>query len=669
MDEIEEETTPTEVKFKLDKKKILADFKADQKAAEVKKITLDKVVQIWKDEYDGKPYGNEVEGKSKIISRDIKKQSEWQHASLIDPFVSTSDIISCSPVTYEDRAAAEQNQLVLNTQFCRQFNRFSFMTKAIKVLDREGTVVIQCGWEYEDREVEVEVPQFMINPMTGEQIQMGTTTEKQLQVVKNQPTAKVCRNEDVYIDPTCMDNMDECQFVIYRYETNMSTLRSDGRYKNLDKIGNTASEATNHPDNYYTEDKTYFKFNDNPRKKIIVHEYWGNYDVDGDGIVEPVVCVWVDSTIIRLEANPYPDKKIPFIIVPFSSVPFQMQGEANAELLSSTQKVKTAILRGIIDNMAQSTNGQKGIKKGSLDTANRKKYLEGKNFEFNSSAGDFFEGHYNEIPASAFNMFTMMSGEAESITGVKSFGNGIGGASLGSSATAARGALDATATRRLNLVRNISENMLKPLLRKWMSYNSEFLDEEQVFRITNSEFITIKRDDLMGLIDIDIEVSTSEDNAAKAQELAFLLQTVGPSEDPGIRKILMAQVMKLHKMPDVAKQLMEYQPQPDPMQQKIQGLEIQKLEAEIAERQSRAQENGVDMRLKTAKATLDEAKARETHEKADSLALTFLERESGADKQFEMDKQEQTRLAGMDDKAMKNMHDERMLKLQPKKTG
>ena len=44
-------------------------------------------------------------------------------------------------------------------------------------------------------------------------------------------------NEDIFIDPTCMDNMDECQFVIYRYETDLSTIKSDGRYKNLDKIG------------------------------------------------------------------------------------------------------------------------------------------------------------------------------------------------------------------------------------------------------------------------------------------------------------------------------------------------------------------------------------------------------------------------------------------------
>jgi len=637
------------------KSDVLAACKADMKAAEIKKKALDGKIAIYRKEFNGDPYGNEVKGRSQIVSRDIKKQSEWQHASIKDPFVSTPDIIKCSPVTFEDSEAAIQNELVLNTQFCRQFDRYNFLTKALKVFDREGTVVVMTGWDYEDAEEEVEVPVMGINPITGEQVQMGTRTEKQTVVKKNQPTAKVCRNEDIFIDPTCMDNVDEAQFFIHRYETNISALRADGRYKNLDKINLTSASATNSGDNYYPEDPTYFRFQDDPRKKIIVQEYWGNYDMNEDGIAEAIVCVWVYDTIIRMESNPYPDGKPPFIVVPFSSVPFQMQGEATAELLSDTQKVKTAILRGIIDNMAQSTNGQKGMKKGALDVINRRKFLAGENFEFNNSPTDFFDGSYNQIPGTAFDMFTLMSNEAESMTGVKSFSQGMSGGSLGGSATAARGALDATASRRMDIVRNISENLVKPLLRKWMSYNSEFLDEEQVMRITNDQFVQIRKDDLEGNIDIDITVSTAEDNSSKAQELAFMLQTMGPNEDPGIRKIILADICRLHKMPDLAKKIEEYQPQADPYAEQMKQLEMQKLQSEVAERQSRAQENGVDMRLKSAKADLDEAKARATHSSADMTDLNFLEKESGADKAHEMDKMNMQHNGDMDKEALRGM--------------
>jgi hypothetical protein len=619
------------------KSEVLAACKADMKAAEIKKKTLDGKIQIYKKEHNGEPYGNEVKGRSQIVSRDIKKQDEWQHASIKEPFVSTPDIIKCSPVTFEDKPAAEQNELVLNTQFCRQFDRYNFMTKALKVLSREGTLVVMTGWDYEESEEMVEVPIIGINPITNEQVQMGTRKEKQLVVKKNQPTAKVCRNEDIFMDPTCMDNVDEAQFFVHRYETNLSALKSDGRYKNLDKINLSSAEATNNGDNYYPEDPTYFRFRDDPRKKIIVHEYWGNYDVNEDGIAEPIVCVWVNDTIIRMESNPYPDGKPPFIVVPFSSVPFQMQGEAPAELLSDTQKVKTAILRGVIDNMAQSTNGQKGIKKGALDVVNRRKFLNGENFEFNNSPTDFYDGSYNQIPSSAFDMFTLMNNEAESMTGTKAFG-AVGNSSM--SATASKGALDATAVRRMDIVRNVSENLVKPLLRKWMVYNSEFLDEKQVMRITNEKFVEIKRDDLDGDIDIDIAVSTAEDNASKAQELSFMLQTTAQGMDPALHNIILGEIARLQKMPDLAKKIETYQPQPDPIQQQMQQLQLQMLQAQLVNEQAKGADHQVDAQLKAAKAATEQAKARAMHSESDMIDLDFLEKESGADKQHEMNMQQ-----------------------------
>ena len=107
--------------------------------------------------------------------------------------------------------------------------------KSLKVLATEGTLVIQTGWDYEDEEIETMVDKVVNHPITGEEI-IVTSKEKVTKVKRNQPTAVVCRNEDIYLDPTCMDDMDKCQFVIHRHETDLSTLKADGRYKNLDKI-------------------------------------------------------------------------------------------------------------------------------------------------------------------------------------------------------------------------------------------------------------------------------------------------------------------------------------------------------------------------------------------------------------------------------------------------
>ena len=645
--------------MKINKAELLSALKSDLKAASILKKDMDSKIFEWRREYHGEPYGNEVKGKSAIVSRDIKKQSEWQHASIIDPFVSTSEVIRCHPITAEDAPAARQNELLLNTQFCRKFDRYNFMSKAVKVLDMEGTLVVQTGWDYEDEEVTTMAEVVVYDEVSGQEVIVEEEVTETI-VKKNQPTAKVCRNEDVYIDPTCQDNLDDAQFVIYRYESDLSTLRQDGRYKNLEKLDR--HELPDYDTDYYPEDKTYFKFNDKPRKKFLVYEYWGNYDVDGDGIAEPIVCAWVNDTIIRLQSNPYPDGKPPFIVVPFNSIPFKIHGEANAELIGDNQKIKTAIIRGIIDNMAQSNNGQVGVRKASLDPTNKRRFLEGKNFEYNGSPNDFWQGSYNSIPGSAFDMIGLMNNEIESLTGVKSFSGGINGGSLGSTATGARGALDATATRRMNIVRNIAENLVKPLMRKWMSYNAEFLEDEEVIRVTSEEFVPVRRDDLEGRIDIDITISTAEDNAAKSQELSFLLQTLGPNEDPAIRRELMADIMELMRMPEQAKRIREYQPEPDPVGERLRQLELErmmlenaKLKSEIERNMARAGEDQVDILLKQNKAAVEAAKARKLETDADLGDLRFIKEDEELDHKHKLELKEFERLANLDNLAFQKM--------------
>lgn len=614
---------------KLTQAEVLSALKADMKSADTLRLEMETRVEQWKAEYDGEPYGNEEKGKSSLVSRDIKRQDEWQHASVKDPFVSNQDMIRCNPVTFEDRLAAEQNELILNYQFTRQFNRYRFMTDVIKLFYKEGTVVVKTCWKYEDEKEKVMMPVYAIDPMSGQPYVAQEVEVEQIKVLVNRPDAEICRLNDIYIDPTCKGNLDNAQFVIHRYESDLSTLRKAGKYKNLEKLAKNVAGIDEA--DYDDEDDTDFRFGDIARKKVLVYEYWGNFDVDNDGIAEPIVCTWVENTILQLQSNPFPDQKIPFVIASNNSIPFVTHGEANAELIGDNQKISTAIKRGIMDNMANSNNSQKGIPTGMLDAVNKKRFLNGKNFEFNGTASNLFEGSYNQIPGSVFQVLDMINNDSESMLGVKSFSGGINGAGLGNTATSARGALDAVSIRRLDIVRNIAENIIKPMMRKWVAYNSEFLQEEEVIRITNEEFQPIKRDDLAGQIDIHIEVSTAEDDSNKAQGLSFLLQTLGQQLPPDLMNLLMSQIAKLNKMPDLAKQLQEYQPQPDPIVQRMRELEVMKLEAEIMERKSRAIENQADLRLKTANAVLAESRAGLLQSDTDLKDLEFTKRAQGDD--------------------------------------
>jgi len=430
--------------------------------------------------------------------------------------------------------------------------------------------------------------------------------------------------------------MEKAQFVIHRYESDISSLRKSKKYKNLIKLAkNISADSTSTPhtggDDFDPTDDTDFVFADVARKKLIIYEYWGNYDINNTGIAEPIVCTWVDDIIIQLESNPYPSQDIPFIVLANNSIPFKLYGEANAELIGDNQKISTAIKRGILDNMAGSNNAQKGIRNGALSALNKKRFLNGKNFEFNGSAADFYEGNYNAIPNSVFNVMNMVNSETDSMTGTKGFSSGIDGGALGSTAKAAGGVLDAVSVRRLDIVRNIAENLVKPLMRKWMSYNSEFLRPEEVIRVTNDEFVPIKRDDLKGMVDINIHVSTAEDNDAKAKELAFMLQTGQQTMDAGSLKLIQIELFRLKKMPELAKALEEYEPTPDPYVEEMKILEKEKLKAEIRERNSRASENAVDIRAKNAQAALNEARARELDSSTDLKDQEFTRKADGTE--------------------------------------
>ena len=100
-------------------------------------------------------------------------------------------------------------------------------------------------------------------------------------------------------------------------------------------------------------------------------------------------------------------------------------------------------------------------------------------------------------------------------------------------------------------------------------------------------------------------------------------------------QIILADIARLRKMPDLAKQIKEYQPQPNPMAEQKAQLEMQLLQAQIANETAKAQENAVDVEFKKAKTQTELSKSRSINSKADLDDLTFVEQESGVNRQHE----------------------------------
>lgn len=613
-------------------------------------------------------------GRSKIVPKLIRKQAEWRYAALTEPFLSTNDVFNVIPVTWEDKPAAVQNELVLNNQFNTKIDKIKFIDEYVRAAVDEGTVIVRVGWDYEDVIEVVDVTDFQYVPVQDQAvfdqlqqaiqvvqndpsqrdsmpeellasidaslqsnqpiqaISIGSHQEEQVKVIKNQPTVDVCDYRNVIIDPTCNGDIDKASFVIYSFETSLSELKKDGKYSNLDKIRTTNASVLSEPD-YASHDESSFSFKDKPRQKFVAYEYWGFWDIDGSGIVKPIVCTWVNDTIIRMDENPFPDKKLPFVLVQYLPKRKSIYGEPDGSLLEDNQKIAGAVTRGMIDIMGRSANGQMAIRKDALDVTNKRKFDQGMDYEFNANVDprQAFHMHtYPEIPQSAQFMLQMQNQEAESLTGVKAFTGGISGQALGDTATGIRGALDATSKRELGILRRLAEGV-KQIGRKFIAMNAEFLSDVEVIRITNEQFINVRKDDLPGNFDLKLDISTAEADNQKAQELAFMLQTMGNNMDPNMSKMILADIAKLRKMPELAKQIKDYQPQPDPMAVKKAELEIALLEAQVRNENAKALENAVDVELKKAKTQSELAQAGAVKAKADLDDLTFVERQQGID--------------------------------------
>ena len=670
----------------------VADLNNDLLAAEPTHKTHVNNTEKWLQKLAGHLNVKIPEGRSKVQPKLIRKQAEWRYSSLEEPFLSTQDLFDIDPRTGEDYDAAEENQILLNYQFNTKIDKVSFINEYVRTAVDEGTVFVQVGWKYEkgEREVYEEIQltpeqasiylyqqvasgkmnqeEAIMQMQSGEPITKVVKRTKEV-VTANHPTLRVCEFDRLIIDPTCEGDLEKAQFIITPFETSYSELVRDGSYKNLDQIftedGVVVQGNLDDATFYKTiTNQTGFEFKDKARKKLTAYEYWGYWDIDGKGLTKPIKAVWVGNVMIKLEELPYPDKKLPFVSVPYLPVRKSVYGEPDGKLLEDNQDIIGAVTRGMIDVLGRSANGQLLIAKGLLDQANLKKYENGDHAYFNPGMDPRNSIHmltYPEIPTSAMNMIHLQNQEAESLTGVMAFNTGISGQALGDTATGVRGALDSASKRELGILRRLSAGIEK-IGRKIIAMNGEFLEDEEVIRVTNKEFRTIRRDALSGDFDLRVKISTAESDNQKIEKLAFMMQTGQQSMDPEEAKLVRAEIYKLQKMPDLADKVLSYKPQPDPMQEQMAQLQLerlqlenQKLKAEIEERNSRAIENQVDVELKQAKTQNELAKAGKTTSEKDLKDMEFLRKDMGIDQQEKLQDKEFDRLSKLDQLAFNKM--------------
>lgn len=629
-------------------------------------------IALWNDLMycKGKARPTKVKGRSSVQPKLIRRQAEWRYAALTEPFLGTNKLYKANPVTFEDSRSAKQNEILLNYQFRTKLNRVNLIDDFVRATVDEGTSVLRVGWCRKTVMVKEMAPVYSYFPVqtqeqidalqqgmeakqsdprmyeeqadpalkasldyyeeTGQTVIAQQTGEQEVEVEKvifNHPTVEVMSPDNVVIDPSCSGDILKAKFAVVSFETCKADLEAEkDRYTNLDKV-NWEGAAPLSDSEFSTKTPTNFQFQDAPRKKVVAYEYWGFYDIDGKGELTSIVATWVGNTMIRMEKNPYPDKKLPFVITKYLPVKRELYGEPDAELLEDNQAILGAVTRGMIDLLGRSANGQQGFAKGMLDPLNRRRYDNGQDYEFNPTVtpqAGLIEHKYPELPQSALMMLNLQNQEAEALTGVKSFGGGISGEAYGDVAAGIRGVLDAASKREMAILRRLAKG-IADVGYKIIKMNAVFLSDKEVVRVTNTEFVEIKRDDLAGDFDLEVDISTAEIDDSKAKDLTFMLQTIGPNAGQELMLTVLAEIADLKRMPDLAQKLRTYKPEPTPEQQEMAKLEVEEKRALVAKINSEA--------------ALNEAKAAEAMAKKDAIDLNYVEQDTGTKHARDMEKQ------------------------------
>lgn len=334
------------------------------------------------DRYLGRPYGNEVEGRSQVVMRDVADTVEWIKPSLMKVFASGDEVCSFDPVGPEDIAQAEQETEYCNHVLMSKNNGFLVLHDWFHdaLVQKTGYVMVQYETEtvpsretykgLADDELALLMqgePEVLEHSAYVNDSAIGTQHDIIIRAVKEYGCVKVTNiaPERVLVAADWPDvDLDGCPFVeVVAYPT-ISSLREDG-FDIDDDISDVGSGDTE--DRFgqsrrsVTQDDTTTNREDigaDPATRRVRTRYvWINFDTDGDGIAELRRIVIIGTTILEDEEDDF----IPVAAITPMRIPHEHYGQSIDDIVNDLQAIRTTLMRGNLDNMYLLNNGRYAI--------------------------------------------------------------------------------------------------------------------------------------------------------------------------------------------------------------------------------------------------------------------------------------------------------------------
>jgi len=526
------------------------------------------IVQDSRDAYNGELQGDEDPNWSSIVVKDIKRIVNGAIPSLVEPFM-TDTIVNLDTNKAQLVNSLAKSEALLNYQWSNVIDPMATAELAAMNQMVDGTAWAMTGWNK-----------------------------------KGHPTVHIVPFESVIPDPSAYD-VDDMKFVIYRRKVTISDILSNPKWfgkHTLEDLNVLVPSSTSEYDPVPVpgREDSYDPGN-RALEEVEVFEYYGLLDTDGKGIAKPFLGIWSNGKLLRSGDNPYPDFVIPFDRAVYTRKPFSIYGETIEELVGDYQRLRTSITRGIIDNMANSNNGARFVKKNALDSVNFQRLMDNErvvelNVGKDAPVRDAIEyGTFNPLPANVFQMLEDTMKEEENITGITRYSVGSDSRALNQTATGI-GIITDMSQRRLTYLTSQLAVMFKGVILKWAKLNAAIITDVTVK--TPRGYLQIAGPELVGdEFGITMNTPTAGIKQKKQADLTVMMQSLAPLTGligPEILLGLLTEMANLAEMPKLRDELYRITAEVEQNKGQMsseQQLALQKVQLEMGKTQSETMEN------------------------------------------------------------------------------
>ncbi len=348
--------------------------------------------------YLGDHFGNEVEGRSQVVSTDVADTIEWMMPYLMRIFASGENTVSFEPVGAEDIAVADQATQYVNHIWNHDNDGFLNFYTWFKDALLSKTGFIKIWWDESDdiaqEQYEGLTPEELAFVMSDPEVEVSAHTERfepdpttgklipqhDVVVQRKKPAGKV-RIEPVppeeFLISREAKSLQDARFVGQRQKRTLSSLVAEGYDQETveDLVsGNDdwldMDEEVLARDTFVEEHERFANIiNNDAMREVWVTECYVRVDLDGDGIAEmrQVTVAGPDSEIL---SNVPWEGPIPFASLTPIIMPHRFYGRAVADLIKDIQLIKSTILRQYLDGLYLANNPrQEAVETNIVDPA------------------------------------------------------------------------------------------------------------------------------------------------------------------------------------------------------------------------------------------------------------------------------------------------------------